>query len=1083
MSSAVSSRRKKIQKSTATEVKNVENLGLHDRLEEHHLLKIYHAFIERDPPVLDRKQLEKVLHDIAKITYEENEFEILFVRINIKRDGLVTWDEFISHLILGFQEKEVSIEFQSLEPPIFRPPRLLRSNHRHPVNRITFCPTLKLDGSYSYADGSYLTCSKDGVINYWSLDMQLDRTVQSTCPELKVQQTWVLDLICLPDVSVVCTSSSERDLRFYDTSARKFELRIMISSLEDAVCCMHYEFSQDVNEESKLILGDMGGNVRVLMFSPVGRGPFKSQPGIPLLHVRYEPVGKGLVSGFRVVEFKSLHTDWVRQVSYYKSLHCFVSCAACSKAAVIMKDITESKGTYLYKIPKGAWCFEISEKSHVIATGGPDCLVRVWNPFVPNKPNAIFLGHHAGIVAIVLQDSGKKLFSLAKDKCIKVWDVIAQTCLQTYTSLPPELGEYTDFTILYNPDNRQLLLGSVMIVVLHLCPKQSGEHTDGNTHSLGVSVVLYNPLFKVVLTCGLDSFIIVWDPWNGRRMSVVKEAHTRLLHGEQIPVEITAATFDPGNQLLLTGAGDGSLKMWNFNTGTCLRNMSIEPGCEITSVVWIQGRILAIGWNRHITEFADSGGAAGPGGAFAKPWDTRHTEDVLCAAARIPQTLATSTYNGELVLWRLETGQPYKRYNVANPTGRIRIQHKIEKDEKPRPHSRPTGPAAGRASRSGSIFGRKMSVTTKSPVSTAATTPTSQISSSPQARARRISIVHVPETCVPLRGLAVHSMLFLSSRKMRPATATLLVAVENGSIQVWSHHPAGGFITSFSAIHTAGDYVISMATDRDNEYLFTGTTAGYIKTWLMKGFYPFEQEHVCMPKYRLIFPFMWKDLIEGRAKRANRNQPKPVLLSSHKAHMMPVSGLSYINEAKILISCSADCSARMWTLGGRYLGTLGTFKPWIPIKIDTPPGEGHEYKTPPDIFRMASSTTFKVYMGGKYERRLTKKQEQQAEQEMTKTDLSKGSVYGKRLEAPVLGNYYKLPERTTGRHDFTLDTSFAYIPVYQHLIMPAPCEMPRPQTPEAVAALRYKKEKLIAQRASRGSLRSAYSVYSSKVKY
>lgn len=70
---------------------------------------------------------------------------------------------------------------------------------------------------------------------------------------------------------------------------------------------------------------------------------------------------------------------------------------------------------------------------------------------------------------------------------------------------------------------------------------------------------------------------------------------------------------------------------------------------------------------------------------------------------------------------------------------------------------------------------------------------------------------------------------------------------------------------------------------------------------------------------------------------------------------------------------------------------------------------------------------FKIYMGGKYERRLTKKQEQQAEQEMTKIDLSKGNVYGKRLEAPVLGNYYKLPERTTGRHDFTLDTSFAYV--------------------------------------------------------
>lgn len=114
--------------------------------------------------------------------------------------------------------------------------------------------------------------------------------------------------------------------------------------------------------------------------------------------------------------------------------------------------------------------------------------------------------------------------------------------------------------------------------MVHLCRLQSSEHTDGNTHSSGVSVVLYNSLFKVIATCGLDSYIIIWDPWNGRRMNVIKEAHTRLLHGEIIPVEITAATFDPDNQMLLTGAHDGSLKIWNFNTGTCYRNMKIEKG-------------------------------------------------------------------------------------------------------------------------------------------------------------------------------------------------------------------------------------------------------------------------------------------------------------------------------------------------------------------------------------------------------------------------------------------------------------------------------------------------------------------------
>lgn len=90
------------------------------------------------------------------------------------------------------------------------------------------------------------------------------------------------------------------------------------------------------------------------------------------------------------------------------------------------------------------------------------------------------------------------------------------------------------------------------------------------------------------------------------------------------------------------------------------------------------------------------------------------------------------------------------------------------------------------------------------------------------ARARRVSMITVPETCVPLRGLAVHCMLFLSAREMNAENGTLLVALENGSVQVWSHHPYGGFKTSFYAIHMVGDYVVAMGTDNFNEFLFTG---------------------------------------------------------------------------------------------------------------------------------------------------------------------------------------------------------------------------------------------------------------------
>lgn len=79
---------------------------------------------------------------------------------------------------------------------------------------------------------------------------------------------------------------------------------------------------------------------------------------------------------------------------------------------------------------------------------------------------------------------------------------------------------------------------------------------------------------------------------------------------------------------------------------------------EITSVVWYRNRILCCGWNKHVTELA-----VFEPDICKKNWTTSHTDDILCSAASFPH-LATGTYNGELILWRLETGQPFRKYQV-----------------------------------------------------------------------------------------------------------------------------------------------------------------------------------------------------------------------------------------------------------------------------------------------------------------------------------------------------------------------------------------------------------------------------------
>lgn len=65
-------------------------------------------------------------------------------------------------------------------------------------------------------------------------------------------------------------------------------------------------------------------------------------------------------------------------------------------------------------------------------------------------------------------------------------------------------------------------------------------------------------------------------------------------------------------------------------------------------------RILATGWNKHITEFDDTSIKAGDTG---KIWEMRHSDEVSGAALRTTEVIGTISFGGELVLWKLDTGR------------------------------------------------------------------------------------------------------------------------------------------------------------------------------------------------------------------------------------------------------------------------------------------------------------------------------------------------------------------------------------------------------------------------------------------
>ena len=75
-------------------------------------------------------------------------------------------------------------------------------------------------------------------------------------------------------------------------------------------------------------------------------------------------------------------------------------------------------------------------------------------------------------------------------------------------------------------------------------------------------------------------------------------------------------------------------------------------------------RILAVGWDQQVTEFND---AEGREYGDPKKWPMFHTDDITCGAVKYGEGVVTATYSGEIIFWKLETGQPYRLYSVSTP--------------------------------------------------------------------------------------------------------------------------------------------------------------------------------------------------------------------------------------------------------------------------------------------------------------------------------------------------------------------------------------------------------------------------------
>mmetsp|Transcript_61954 Transcript_61954/g.195819 ORF Transcript_61954/g.195819 Transcript_61954/m.195819 type:complete len:195 (-) Transcript_61954:1152-1736(-) len=152
--------------------------------------------------------------------------------------------------------------------------------------------------------------------------------------------------------------------------------------------------------------------------------------------------------------------------------------------------------------------------------------------------------------------------------------------------------------------------------------------------------------------------VCVWDLETGRmRFRFTKT------HGD---IKMTAMSFDKHKRRLITGGHDGSLKMWNFSNGACLKDLRARPSTgraapaeeEVTAIEYVHGGyhnkfIISVGWDAKVSFWEDNSNK------FASRPNRQlkgHSDDILTVALYPPSLLATGCYDGLTIIWNIESG-------------------------------------------------------------------------------------------------------------------------------------------------------------------------------------------------------------------------------------------------------------------------------------------------------------------------------------------------------------------------------------------------------------------------------------------